>query len=661
MSWWYAVPTIAVAATIIFVPGIILGWALNLKGLVLAAASAPLSIGLFSAMTVLLPLLRVPWSLWTVALALSVGLCAATVRIIRLGRARSRGFRAVFRLNPRNIKPYFAQIVIVLLSVVLVGRGLIGAFGEPENFSQTFDNIFHLNAVRYILDNGSASPFALGNMTGGGFYPSSWHALVALVVEGSGAAIPVAVNAVNLVIGAVVWPLGCLYLCRLLAGSRKGVGLITAVLAASFGAFPLLMVDFGVLYPNFLGIALLPFAWAAALQVLGIGERQSHPWKSILSVLIISLPGLALAHPSSVMVLIALLLPRALWLLVKKTRFEFARFSRHRAPAFWYLSLLVGVVILVLIFWIKIRPSEQAAFWPPVESPLRALADVFLSAPLGRPASVVVAVLLIIGLISILLRRKQLWLIGSFLLVGILFVAAASFRDGRLRNFISGIWYNDPPRLAAILPLVVLPVALFGALELGALITGLWSRIQKSRRVPSGIVILCACLAFGLFAIGSQIGNVQAAIQSASGKYRISDNAPLISSDELTLLQRLPNIVPKDSKVIGNPWTGASLVYAISNRVPVQFHILGVVSEEANLLYSSLNNANIDPAVCRGLRSLHVGYALDFGNREVNDGEGKQLSFTGLKDLVKSGVAQIVDQSGDAKLLRITACGELNF
>ena len=45
------------------------------------------------------------------------------------------------------------------------------------NASLTFDNVFHLNAIRYVLDTGAASPLQLGQMTSpsGGvpFYPSA--------------------------------------------------------------------------------------------------------------------------------------------------------------------------------------------------------------------------------------------------------------------------------------------------------------------------------------------------------------------------------------------------------------------------------------------------------------------------------------------------------
>ena len=76
----------------------------------------------------------------------------------------------------------------------LISRRLVAAFGRPESFSQTFDNVFHLNAVRYIQETGSRSSYTVSSMTGGGFYPSAWHDLVALLANLTGASIPVAVT-----------------------------------------------------------------------------------------------------------------------------------------------------------------------------------------------------------------------------------------------------------------------------------------------------------------------------------------------------------------------------------------------------------------------------------------------------------------------------------
>lgn len=58
--------------------------------------------------------------------------------------------------------------------------------------------------------------------------------------------------------------------------------------------------------------------------------------------------------------------------------------------------------------------------------------------------------------------------------------------------------------------------------------------------------------------------------------------------------------------------------------------------------------------MCPALEEEQVKYVLDFGDQEVH---GRDHPYPGLKDLEPSGVVELVDAEGEAKLYRITACG----
>ena len=341
----------------------------------------------------------------------------------------------------------------------------MAAFGRPEAFSQTYDNVFHLNAVRYILDTGSASSLTASSMIGGGFYPAAWHDLVALTAATTGAAIPVSVNAVNLVVGAIVWPLGCIFLAHKILGNRVVVSVAAGILSAAFGAFPLLLLDFGVLYPNFLGNALLPVVVALGIQALGFARTPSKSKPVAWLLFLLVLPGLALAHPSSFMALMALMVPPLLILWSKITSRSARRSPRPAlSVAGMILALLLGLGALAVL-WINVRPGERASSWPPVETTGRAIGEVLTSSAIGAPVSWAVMILAVAGLVSLILRREQLWLVGMYAVIASLFVIVASFPFGDLRTFFTGVWYNDPPRVASLLPLIILPLAVVGAVR----------------------------------------------------------------------------------------------------------------------------------------------------------------------------------------------------
>jgi hypothetical protein len=551
------------------------------------------------------------------------------------------------------------------LAAILNGGRMLAAIGSPDSFSQTFDNVFHLNAIRYILDTGSGSSLTIGSMTGGGFYPAAWHDLVSLLLQLGGGSIPEAVNVVNLCIGALVWPAGCLYLTRVFAGPQPAPLLCAGILSAAFGAYPLLMIDFGVLYPNFLALSLLPVALAFGVHTLGVARSATGRFHALWVLLGGLIPGLSLAHVSGTMTMLPLLAPAAIiaWWRWNTDPTKHGRLWGHAGAR---ISLLVGALGAAVVLWIVVRPPEAAATWLPVASPAQGVWDVLTSSGINRPESWAVMLFSLIGLAVVVYQRRQLWLAGAYVAGASLFLTAVSMRPGRIRTFLTGVWYNDPQRLAAILPIVILPVAVVGTMyawdflwRRGRLLGDRWTQRNNSaflRSAASTGRLATAVVAALALVLATQQANVQAAQASAANKYSIGPNSPLVSADELAVLERLGSEVPDDAVIVGNPWNGSSLAYAIANRHTLQLHILGATSHDEELIYARLNQAASDPQVCAAVRRLGAEFVLDFGHFEVNDGEGRSINFDGLDDLAAPGVAEPMDSEGSATLYRITAC-----
>src|SRR5690606_19483538 len=100
---------------------------------------------------------------------------------------------AAFRMTWHRMRPHppipqdssrlllWAAIGVGFAAVVITIRFIV-IFWEPDNISQTYDNIFHLNAPRFVLETGNASSITLAGLPidapgTGGFYPAVWHAL----------------------------------------------------------------------------------------------------------------------------------------------------------------------------------------------------------------------------------------------------------------------------------------------------------------------------------------------------------------------------------------------------------------------------------------------------------------------------------------------------
>ena len=72
----------------------------------------------------------------------------------------------------------------------------------------------------------------------------------------------------SVLVGAVIWPLSVMYLVRSTMRASIPALLSVGVVSASFTAFPMLLINFGVLYPNSLGLALLPTVLGLFAQLL---------------------------------------------------------------------------------------------------------------------------------------------------------------------------------------------------------------------------------------------------------------------------------------------------------------------------------------------------------------------------------------------------------
>jgi hypothetical protein len=539
-------------------------------------------------------------------------------------------------------------------------------FGEAENISQTFDNIFHLNALRYIAETGNASSLKVIGFTAssgtGGFYPAAWHDVVSLTQQLAGCSIPMAVNGTNVAIAGLLWPLSCLLLSTTVFGTRRIVVVATSALAAGFSAYPYLMVDFGVLYPNLLSIALMPACialFAIAVRVAGgINVPRGAAWLLLLG----SLPGLALAHPSTLLALLAWTYPVGFVAMATFCRKLLPRLGTWRAYGAFLLALAAYTGALGAA-WTKLRPDEAQSTWEPVQTLSQAFGEAVTSAPQGRPIPWLIFALTLFGTGALLQQRRHRWLLAMFGISVLMFMVVSGYPFGPFRTFVGGIWYNDPFRPAALLPVAALPVAVLGGVwlwdRLGTTIrarlagtSGPGATLMAVSRAPVVSVVLALLALGGLLGL-SQRGAVTSAVRSAAANYAISPDAVLLSSDERTLLARVGQEIPPDNAVVSSPWTGASLVYALANRKSLTPHVFGDYDADTMEILLRLNHAGEDPSVCEAVRGLKANYVLDFGSREIHGGKHP---FPGLEDLGVDPDFELIDSQGAAKLYRVVAC-----
>lgn len=658
MTWASLIPAVVACAALLFIPGGAMAYAMGLRGIPAMAAAPVITVTVTSLTAIAVAKAGIGWSVWPAA---AVAIIAAVVLWLA-GRTVAKRV-PVQRPRPAAPMSRILPAVGFMAGAGTIAWQLVRLLGAPESFSQTLDNIFHLNVVHYIISTGDASSLTVSSMTNGDdppyFYPAAWHGLVALVVQMTQTPLPTAVNAVNLVVAAGVWTLGCMFLVRTVAGPKPLVVGFAGVLAASFSAFPILLLDFGVLYPNFLSIALLPSGLAAAAAFFNAGSRPIASPFARFALPLVLVPGIALAHPNGIMTLLALTVPVVLYAFWKRY-ISGGRFSTQRGESLLATAALAASLALLAVLWKVVRPPADAAFWGPYHSPAGAAWEVVTNSAMSRPEAWVVSALMLIGLYISVRNAGHWWLVGCFAVTSILFVVVAGFPTSDWRSLLTGVWYNDSYRLAAILPLTALPLAALGS---GWLCEKIRDAATVAARRDAGVLgrlagspaarAAAGVLGVVLVAVGMQVPAMDFAVATASRSYAETPRAEVVSTDELALIDKLDGLVPPGEAIAVNPWTGGALAYALAGRQTTSKHVLSTYTPAVATINAGLRDAASDPAVCAAVRSANVGYALDFGTLEVHGGHH---DFPGLDDLQDSPAAELVAQVGQAKLFRITAC-----
>jgi hypothetical protein len=331
---------------------------------------------------------------------------------------------------------------------------------------------------------------------------------------------------------------------------------------------------------------------------------------------------------------------------------------------------LIAYCLVFLVLWIVLRPPSDASFWGPYHTVPQALGEAIVFSPLDLPLAWLVAPIALLGLWAAATRPRYRWIAAIFLIFTVLFVVVSGFPSSKVRSLLTGVWYNDSYRIAALLPLVAVLLSAIGVEWIchQAQASAWFNRIFRREPVigqelatrSTGAVTqtslrraLAVVLALVAVFIG-QLGGVNKEVEQAASKYTVTPGSPLVSSDELSLIERLHTEVPQDAILIGNPYTGTSLSYALGDRKSAQLHILSYVSPALQEIYDHLGAVSADPDVCKAVRTEHAYYVLDFGLVEVHGGNHTPA---GLLNLAQNPGVKLVDSQGEAKLYKITACG----
>lgn len=622
------VPALA-AAAVVFAPGLALAFALRLRGALLWGFAPAAGVGALGVSAVALGLAGIAWSPVTAAIAVVVmtGVAWAVMLPLRTARTHEgRGWRA-----------WVAGAVT--LGAVIGAVRMASIIGAPDNVSQTNDATFHLNALRYIADTGSASSLdLLGTIGASGFYPGAWHAVASLTMQLTGSDVAVAANATALAIAGPIWTASLAGLIWVTTRDVKTTS-AAALLAPVLFAFPFHMLDFGVLYPYALSLAILPGVIAVLVSSADrIGEAhgsRARTMRIVVHAAIVTLVGLAalgLSQPSALLVWVVAVVACGLVQLLASWRSASARTRWARA----------GVSALLILgasgAWLAVVSISSANLWPGIRNLPDAAVRMLINGSVGSGPALVMSALAVLGVVVAVQSKRLRWLVLFGAALTMLVLVAQSVQNDTVRMLLSP-WYADPRRFTAMMPLVVIPLASIG---LAAVMR--WRGWRSARTGSAVAVLIIACTYIE--------ATVWAVVNPIEHRYGETEDSYL-SQDERQLFDDLDEFVEPGARVLGNPSAGAAFGYGLTG-VDVVPRTWSMPTDPAfQTLRSELVELVDDPDVCPAVESLGVDYVLDFGESEEGAGKWEMPGLTGFEG--EPGFT-LVAERGDASLWRINGC-----
>jgi hypothetical protein len=723
LDWGQALAPALVAAVLLVLPGLMVNLGLGARGFD-ALGLAPLtSLGVLAFATLLVPVVLGRWSLAAVAISLVlltvVGLLGRAA-IFWWTQARRRGpgepsamvrWRSVVGYRPFlrwwKSAPWVPRrrttwwLASAGLAAFIVATNFMLGIRDPNNPSQTIDAGFHYNAVLAVIRSGLPSGAEVGAASGAAataWYPPLWHDLTALVSTLTGVNVAIGANAVGWAIGGVVWPLSMVWLSsRILPHARLLTTMALGLCCGAITLFPYIMLSFGVLWPNVLSLAALPAAIALMLMVLHLMPRSANAqddinssgvaadgatldateaedvrrgqavgpglsWWTVLFVGFLGGVGMFFAHPGAVFAL-------GIWTVVGSVLLS-ARLvvrSRERGARELRRSLLWLLLgwLAFLGAWASMNlfPALNAVRdfrWHPLMTVNQAMGQALTLSTVITKAHWVLGAATLWGFYRLLRLPRLRWLLMSHAFLIFLYMLAAGSSSWLARE-LTGFWYNDAQRIAALIPMTAVPLAALGITSAADALARLVRRVSADvfdRVLSSRRALGIACL--GLLVVPAAlypsqgIGHGVAVLHERYANANFSHH--MVTADEQVLYEKLATELPAGVTVLGSPFTGAQFSSIWSGHRVAIPHTSSNPTPDVALLSRQFKSFTTDRQVCAAVKRLKVGAVVDdFDRFWITD--DRQASYAGLVDLYDTpgltpigyGASVVIYRVGDCK------------
>ncbi len=545
-----------------------------------AAAAPPTSIFLYVLVGILCSKFHIAISaisIFTVTVLLSIGISLCLL----IASKTRRSVPSIAKLNGKDFLPL----------LICVGTGFVFAYwffshslADWSHLTQSEDNIRHYAYIRSLLNSTdwstlNVSMYGIGTSQSinpylsqtGGFYPLGWHIPAAITCALASTSIGIGTNVVNFTLIGISLPIGSYYLISQVFPNESKLRVATgAIVSLVLPASPWVLLAVWPLFPNLATMCLVPAA--AALFIDATTDSSAYSSTKIAGF-ILCCGGISVTQPNGIFVCAVFLIPYTVWICSKYAgERQFAN-KLGKDKARLIAGSAAGLSIsLIWLFVYKLPPFQGVVsyYWSPISTIWQAIVDCLVTAYPIQPASICVALLCAAGALQ-LLRKKLYWPVISCSLAVILYIVAAAFGDNVIKHVLTGFWYTDPYRVAAMLAFCCIPVAYSGFTLLLGTVKAIADRLDMPSR--SRIVAIAAVLVlFIVFALPSfSIRGVSEITTPYStmtanmrGFTRVEEGA-ILTDSKIEFLNKVAAITGPNAVIANTPYDGSCFAKGVAN------------------------------------------------------------------------------------------------
>ena len=520
--------------------------------------------------------------------------------------------------------------------------------GSMDHFVQYDDNATHLAMIESEARLGNYSairsaynlpddPHGIGES---GYYPNGFHIIPALSCALSGTNAAISENAAAVLYACILLPMGMTALSYLASGKNELAALAMVPMPLASVAFPLRMLTVHAPFPNIAGFSLLPLFCTAFMLAFDLNEPQRRRYFFPLAM---TLLALGFTHPNALIFgciyifpfFLLNYIPQACSVLQTKITFKNSVVVR---TALQLASIAFACALWIFLYEAPFMESIISFIWEwsiPLPTALQSVVNGALL--LGWP-QLAFGLLALIGSIECFVNERRRWMSATCALIAAIYIGTAAGGDS-IKSLLSGFWYTDPERLAAMMAIAMIPLAASGlhliAQAIGTAANGIITRIARkkviipSKSITIASLIILTCV-FTLKNYRPLVGNIDMQVDTAwAQNYFDLRNSTLQTppnpylESERSFIQRVHDIVG-DDLILNNPYDGSTFAYSVDGlNLYYPYRPNGRDSKTSKLIRTRLHDYMNDAKTEEAIRAIGAKWMLELDKSEY------QLSLNG--------------------------------